>query len=37
MHCIFLYCLQGFAELIVEDDAYLLQIEFLFLVNHADV
>lgn len=37
MHCIFLYSLWGFAELILEDDAYLLQIELVFLVNHADV
>lgn len=38
MHCILLYRLQEFAELIPEGDAYLLNlIEFLFLVHHADV
>lgn len=37
MHCIALFCLQGFAELILVDAAYLLQIEFLFLEKHADV
>ena len=37
MHCVVLYCLQGFPEFILGDTAYLLQIEFLFLLNHADV
>lgn len=31
-----LYCLQEFPEFILEDTAYLLQIEFLFLLNHID-
>lgn len=37
MRCVVLYCLQGFPEFILEDTAYLLQIEFLFFLNHAGV
>lgn len=36
VHCAVLHHLQGFPEFILEDTAYLLQKEFLFLLNNAD-
>lgn len=36
VHCAVLHHLQGFPEFILEYTAYLLQKEFLFLLNNAD-
>lgn len=37
MHSVVLYGLWGFPEFILEDTNYLLEIDFLFLLNHGDV
>lgn len=37
MHCAVLHRLQGFPEFILDYTAYLLQKEFLFLLNNVDV